>query len=113
MEEHESLNRIYSYLFYGGSLAMLASAFFFSNIYLVVAAILLCSASAAYMKSGHILNNLLLKHSRIIEVCNGYKLAPQTDSAVKRIGKSYQGLSIALLDISRSQPVSGNYKEPA
>lgn len=97
MEEHDAINRAYSYLFYAAAVLCLACGAFLSNAYLVLSTSVLLLLSAVYLNSGHILNNVLIRRSSVIEVYNGYRLSEGLDSAVKKVGGSYQARSIAVL----------------
>jgi len=107
MEQDETLNRLYSYVFYALGVVCIICAAFLSNAYLVTATSVLLLISALYLNSGHIINNILVRRSSIIEVYNGYKLSNNLDSAVKRIGERYRGVSIALLRIEKGNNASG------
>lgn len=102
MEEHELKNKIYSYLFYGSGILTLAAAIFLANPYLIAFTSVLLLLSSVYLNSGHIVNNLLLKQSSIIEIYNGYKLSNGLDSVVKRVGDEFYAVSIALLNSDKS-----------
>ncbi len=98
MEQNEIMNRIYSYLFYAlGTLCVVCAALL-SSAYLAALASLVVLISAVYLNSGHIVNNLLVKRSNIIEIYNGFRLDNNLESAVKRIGDEYRAVSIALLN---------------
>jgi hypothetical protein len=98
MLENEFGNRIYSYLFYALAAVMLLASAFFHNIYLLVAAIFLLLASAVYMHSGHMLNNLLIGKGKVIEVYNKYKLSESLSAASKKVGNTYFSVSCAILN---------------
>ncbi len=97
MEELEAMNRVYSYLFYAAGVLCLIVGAFFSNVYLILFTSLLLLLSAVYLNSGHILNNLFIRRSGIIEVYNGYRLNENLESAVKKLGERYVSRSVSLL----------------
>lgn len=101
MEEEVLRNKLYSYIFYVTSVVVLLSAMLFRDLYLVVVVAILMFVSAAYFKSGHVINNLLIKKSKLIEIYNGYVLSKNLTSAVKKVGSSNLGVSIALLNVTR------------
>ncbi len=100
------MNRLYSYLFYAVGVLCLVCAAFFSNLYLIALTSVLLLFSALYMNSGHIINNILIRRSNIIEIYNGYKLSNGLDSAVKKIGNEYFAVSVALLMIEKANGAS-------
>ena len=101
MEEHTLRNRLYAYLFYGLAALALASSLFFYNAYLLAFSIVLMLISAVYYNSGHIINNILLKRSLIIETYNGYSLSDDLYSAVKMVGDGNYSVSMATLRLNR------------
>lgn len=108
MEEQALSNRIYSYMFYALSVLMLIVSVFFYNIMAFVLATLLIFLSALYFSSGHIINNILLKHAFIVEVYNGYRLSDNITSAVKKIGGDYHSISVASLSLNRGVSVKSS-----
>jgi len=100
------MNRIYSYLFYAVGILCLLCAAFFSNPYLIAFTAILLLFSALYLNTGHIINNILIKRSNIIEIYNGYRLSNNLDSAVKKLGNGYYAVSVALLMIEKSSNAS-------
>ncbi len=105
MEEHNIKNKIYAYLFYGLAAVALASSVFFYNTYLFALSIALILISAVYFNSGHMVNNLLLKRSLVIETYNGYSLSDGMRSAVKKVGDGSCSVSIAILRLNRGVEV--------
>lgn len=108
MEEQDTLNKVYSYLFYGTAVLCLVAAALLSDAYLVLATAILLLASAAYLNSGHIINNLLVRHSAIVEVYNGCRLSERLDSVVRKVGDAYVSESFAVL--RQERPVSAGHE---
>jgi hypothetical protein len=102
MEQNETMNRIYSYLFYGIGILCIVCGIFFSDLYLIALTSILLLVSAVYMNSGHIVNNFLIRRSSIIEIYNGYRLSSNLDSAVKKVGNGYYALSVAIIIIEKT-----------
>lgn len=100
MLETQLANKTYSYAFYLTSLLVFLASLAFQNIYLIAIVAALLAAAALYFRSGHIINNFLLKKGRVIEVYNGYRIGENLASAVKRVGNSYFGVACALLESS-------------
>lgn len=101
MEEHIIKDKLYSYLFYVMAVVIFVASVLFHNLYGLVIVAFIVFVAAVYFKSGHIINNLLIKRSKLIEVYNGYSLMKDLSAAVKRVGNSYLGVSIAVLNITR------------
>ncbi len=107
MEEQDSLNRIYSYLFYAAAVLALICGAFLSNAYLLVLTAALLLLSAIWLNSGHMLNSLLLRRSAVVEIYNGYRISEGLESIVKRIGIGYRAWSIARLKVDRRSSCTG------
>jgi hypothetical protein len=97
VEENRLKNRFYSYLFYGTAILVFFASLFFGNAFLLLITAILLLLCAVYFNSGHIVNNLLVKRSKIIEVYNEYRLSNDLYSASKKVGDSYRSVSIAML----------------
>ena len=97
MRELEIKNRFYSYAFYALSAGIFAMCIILQNGYLTAVSAVLLFISVVYLHSGHMANNLLLKHGSVIEICNGYVLSDELTAAVKRIGNDYFAVSCVLM----------------
>lgn len=97
MDEISLNNTIHYYLFYLLSSAIIILSIISYNFYLVILSSLLLIIAAILFHSGHIVNNFLVKKSKIIEIKNGYKLSQSLISASKRNGKSYKSVAMAVL----------------
>jgi hypothetical protein len=97
MEELEFASRVYAYAFYAVAVGILAISIASGNYLASLISACLIFASAVYYKSGHIINNLLIKRSRVIELINGYKLSSNLAALTKRSGELYVGVSAAVL----------------
>ncbi|MDE1768434.1 MAG: hypothetical protein KGH64_03590 [Candidatus Micrarchaeota archaeon] len=97
MEEQSIYNKLHYYLFYALALATLTLSILSLNIYLISISSLLLFAAAIFLHSGHVINNLLIKRSRIIEIKNGYKLSRNLAAASRQYGRAYCSIAIALL----------------
>lgn len=85
------------YLFYSTSVVFFAlGAIIYSPVLAVFSLVFLLTASI-YFNSGHLLNNLLIRRSRIIEIINGYSLGPDLKSIVKGSGNDYEGVAAAIV----------------
>ncbi len=83
------------YAFYAASALAALSAIFTYSPAIAAFSIILILAGAIMHSYGRIINNFLISKSAIIEICNGYKLHPNLDSAVKREGDLYVSISAA------------------
>lgn len=101
MEENEIKNRVYSYVFYTLACAAFLLSIFSYNIILIIAIAVLLILSSAYLNSGHIINNFLIKRSNIIEVYNGYRLNPDSYSVFKKYGNYFHSVSVAILNVEK------------
>jgi hypothetical protein len=109
MEQNTLDNKFYYYLFYALSATIAILSIISYNEYLIILSSLLLLTAAILLHSGHIVNNALIKRSKIIEINNGYRLNQNLTSASKRIGKTYVSIAIAII-----RPRSGfNYKSEA
>lgn len=97
MLELELADKSYSYAFYAASLLVFLASIAFRNAYLVALATMLLAAAALYFRSGHIINNFLMKKGRVVEVYNNYRIGENLASAVKRVGNTYFGVACAAL----------------
>jgi hypothetical protein len=93
MLDIELQNRGYAYAVYAAAIATLVSGILLRNAYLLAAEALLLLCSVAYLNSGHIINNLVLRKGKAIEVCMGYGLSEDLRSMVKASGNAYIAVS--------------------
>ncbi|MDE1861122.1 MAG: hypothetical protein KGH72_05415 [Candidatus Micrarchaeota archaeon] len=101
MQEHERTNRIYSYFIYSASALMLMTAIALYNwVFLLLSAFMLL-VSVAYLHTGHMINNYLIRRSKVIEIYNGYKLGQDLGYVTKRVGAAYRGVAVAILEPDR------------
>ncbi len=107
MEEDDIANRLYAYLFYAAAVVCILLSIASYNIIFVACALLLMLFSSLYLNSGHILNNLLIKRSAVIEVYNGYAVNERLPSAVKKVGTAYLSISLAVLQLGSSSSIDG------
>ncbi len=120
MEEQELRNRVYSYAFYAACVISLVAAIVLYNLFALILACILLLLSGAFFASGHIINNLLVKHSKVIEIYNGYALSEDLTGVRKRVGNRYYGVSVALLRLRKDSgskegellAILENIKEP-
>ncbi len=97
MKEKDLGSKIYSYAFYSTAVAVAIISMVIGSYAGAVASSILLLCSALYFKSGHIINNALVRGSRIVEIYNGYKLNSNLASLTRRMGPSYESISIAIL----------------
>ncbi len=104
MEEIDFWNKVFSYLFYISAILLSVVSIIFSNAVIFLLSVISIIFAAVYFRSGHILNNFLIKHSRIIEIKNGYFIGSNQISAIRRQDVGYLSVSIALLRIEKTYP---------
>ena len=90
-------NKIYSYMIYSLSAALFTASIFSYSALLVFSSAILLLLASIYYNSGHIVNNLLLRKSKVIEIYNGYKLSTEGLSLCKRNGNEFVSISAAIL----------------
>ncbi len=112
MEEYELKNKVYSYAFYCGFVAAIVAALMFYNAYIFIAACAMLLLAAAFQSTGHLLSNLLLRHSNVIEIWNGYTLSDDLAGAYKQVGNTYYGVSIARLRLRKDSEMSSVSLKP-
>ena len=97
MDKKTEDKKVYAYMLYGlGAFTILCSVFF-SNMYLVVFTSIMIFSSVVYFNSGHIINNLILRKSAIIEMCNGFWLSHNLNSMVKKTDEGYVAVAMAVI----------------
>ncbi len=82
---------------YALAAAIFLASILMGNIYLVALSSMSLVASVALTTSGNVINAMLIKKFRIIEIKNGYKLHDTMHAAVKRRGESFEALAVAKL----------------
>ena len=102
MLENELMNKVYSYFFYATCVLLLIASVFFFNLIIFLISLICMLLAGVFFSSGHIINNFLLKRSKIIEIYNNYTLNSDLLSASKRAGNGYQAVSIAILKLNKS-----------
>ena len=97
MLDVELQNRGYSYAVYAAAIVTLASGVLLRNAYLLAADALLLLCSVAYLNSGHIINNMVLRKGKAIEVCMGYSLSEDLRSMVKARENAHTAISCVVV----------------
>ncbi len=105
MEEEDLANRLYAYLFYAGAVALMLLSLVSYNPVIVGLASALMLFSVVYLNSGHILNNLLIRRSAVVEIYNGYVVNGRLPAAVKKIGSGFVGVSVAVLQLGKESGI--------
>jgi hypothetical protein len=95
MKEAELFNKLLFYIIYITSVIFLLITFISGSFYLIIISSGLLLLSLIYLHSGHIVNNYLIKKSKIIEISNNYTLSSSLNSVFKRKGTQYVGISMA------------------
>src|SRR5579864_7325799 len=97
MDEISLYNKAYFWLFYALSALLALLSIISYNVYLIILSSSMLLAAALYMHSGHIINNLIIKKSKVIEINNGYKLSQNLVSASRRSSGHYDSVAVAML----------------
>ncbi|MGC9099022.1 MAG: hypothetical protein ACP5HW_00525 [Candidatus Micrarchaeia archaeon] len=88
-----------AYAFYAASMLALALSFLFGSSLIALAALVFVFLSTAYYHSGKLINNLIIKNSRMLVLSKGYELTANGSSAVRKVGDAYESVSAAFLVI--------------
>ncbi len=97
MYEENGRRRYEFYMAYGLAAAVLASGLALSSPYIAILSAPILLIAVILLHSGHIVNNLLLKRSLIVETSGNYRLGRNPNSISKRHLNSYVSVSMALL----------------
>ncbi len=97
MDEKELTKKIYSYALYSASVIILILSILTGYFFIVILSAILLLFSVIYLHTGHIINNILIKRSRIIEISNNYTLSSNTVCVFKHEGRYYKSISIAII----------------
>ena len=108
MDEMELGRKLYSYSIYAISIIILIIAILSGIFIIVIISSALLLISILYLHSGHIINNLLFKKSRIIEIKNNYILGNNIGCVFKREGNLFKSISIAELKPESSPNISSD-----
>ncbi len=95
MYEHPSPNVSYFLMFYAMAAVILVASVFIYRWYVVISASIMLAIAAALFHSGHAINNLLVKKSKIVEISGSYRLSQSLATAYRRIGRSYCSVAVA------------------
>ena len=102
MNEFDRLNKLYSYGFYALAACTMIVAIFLYNGIVLLFSVILNLFAIIYLHSGHLVNNFLIKRSKVIEIYNDYRIGAELSYATKRKGSIYQGVAIAVFEPERS-----------
>lgn len=105
MLDVEISNKIYAYAIYIAAIATLVIGAMLRSAPAIAFESVLLLGSVVYLNSGHIVNNIILKRGRVLEVCRGYSLSNDLRSLVKARGNAYTAVSCI---VARSSNVERN-----
>ncbi len=108
MDERELTKKIYFYIIYVTCILILILSILSGYLFIVLLSSIFLLLSIIYLHTGHIINNLLLKHSRIIEVSNNYILSSNISCVFKREGRHIKSVSIAIIKPEASPNLSSD-----
>ncbi len=97
MDDPRDNNKVYAYMIYAISIGALVLSLLSYSLVGIILVATLAFLSAAYMNSGHIINSVVMKRLRVIEICDGYRVSGSMHSAVTRKGAMYSSVSVAVL----------------
>ena len=93
-------DKLFGYSFYAISICSLLLSLLFGSALLAFLAMVMALLSIIYLHTGKLINNLLIKNSRVIVLSNGYELSNNLYSAVKKGNSFYESISIAILIVN-------------
>ena len=93
-------DKLFGYSFYAISICSLLFSLLFGSALLAFLAMVVALLSIIYLHTGKLINNLLIKNSRVIVLSNGYELSNNLYSAVKKGNSFYESISIAILIVN-------------
>ena len=93
-------DKLFGYSFYAISICSLLFSLLFGSALLAFLAMVMALLSIIYLHTGKLINNLLIKNSRVIVLSNGYELSNNLYSAVKKGNSFYESISIAILIVN-------------
>jgi len=93
-------DKLFAYSFYAISICSLLFSLLFGSALLAFLAMVMALLSIIYLHTGKLINNLLIKNSRVIVLSNGYELSNNLYSAVKKGNSFYESISIAILIVN-------------
>ncbi len=85
------------YMAYALSAAIFITALILSNPAILLASALLLLFAVIMLHSGHIINNLLIKRSKIVMLSGNYRISTNLVSISRKEGELFRAISIALL----------------
>ena len=97
MYSNKASNIVPFYLFYSTSVVFFGISILVYSSGIMVFSLVLLLIASIYFNSGHLLNNLLIRRSAIVEIINGYSLGPDLKSIVKKSSDEYEGLAAAVV----------------
>lgn len=94
---NKTSNIVPFYLFYSTSVVFFVVSILIYGSGLIAFSMVLLLIASIYFNSGHLLNNLLIRRSVVVEIINGYSLGPDLKSIVKKSGNEYNGVAAAVV----------------
>ncbi|MGC9010893.1 MAG: hypothetical protein ACP5JN_01980 [Candidatus Micrarchaeia archaeon] len=92
--------KLFAYSFYFISVTALLLAVAFGSSILAFLSVPFALFSIAYLYSGKLINNAIIKSSRMLIVSKGYELSNNLCSAVSKKGRFYESISIAVIFVN-------------
>lgn len=96
------------YFVYAMSIATFIASLMSANAAVLAISSMILLSSVILLHSGHIINNILIKKSKIIEISGNYKLSQNLNSISRNENGLFKSMSIALLWPRQSSPIKGD-----
>ena len=90
-------NKNQFYFVYSLATAIFVASLVFSDRTTLIVSASMLLLSVALLNSGHVINNLLIKRSKIIEIAGNYRLSSSLNSMSREAGGLFKSTSLALL----------------
>ncbi len=108
MDENDLIKKLYFYAIYCTCLLILILSIISGYLPIVIISSIFLLLSVIYLHSGHIINNLLIRKSIIIEISNNYTLSSNISSVFKREGRFFKSISVAIIKPEASPSISSD-----
>ena len=97
MLPNNETNKNSFYFVYAMSIAIFIGSLISANATILIISSVTLFFSVILLHSGHIINNMLIKKSKIIEISGNYKLSPNLNSLSRNENGTFKSISIALI----------------
>ncbi|MHB1829804.1 MAG: hypothetical protein ACYCO0_00220 [Candidatus Micrarchaeaceae archaeon] len=108
MLSNKETNKTLFYFVYAMSIAIFMVSLMSANGAILIISSIILLSSVILLHSGHIINNILIKKSKIIEISGNYRLSQNLSSISKNENGLFKSISIALISPRQNSPIKGD-----